>query len=316
MTKSQKTTVLFAVIIIVALAVIGSGVFTVSETDQYVITRFGKPVRTITEAGLNFKIPFIEEGIQLEKRILEWDGHPNQIPTLDKKYIIVDTTARWRIIDPRKFVESVRTERGAQSRLDDIIDSATREAISSHNLVETVRNSNTIIEMRAQAKEDQTMEGEERLALEKITVGRDKIQRSIFKHATPTIKRYGIVLIDVRIKRLNYEQSVQTKVFDRMISERKRIAEKLRSEGLGKKAEIEGRMDLELNKIQSEAYRKAQEIKGRADAKATAIYANAYNRDAEFFEFTRTLEAYRASLDDKFTLFLSSEGEFLELLNR
>lgn len=247
---------------------------------------------------------------------MEWDGYPNQVPTRDKKYIVVDTTARWKIIDPLKFIQSVRTESSAQSRLDDIIDSSAREAISRHDLVEVVRNSNKILEEREEAELDSAEQGEERLALPKVKVGREKIVKMILAQAKPTIKEYGIELIDVKIKRLNYEQSVEKKVFDRMISERKRIAEKLRSEGLGKKAEIEGRMNRELNKIESEAYKKSQEIVGKAEAESTSIYANAYNRDSEFFNFYRTLQTYQDSLDDKVILFMSSDGEFLEILNK
>jgi len=317
MNKQMKTGIIAGIVAVIVLIVLSAGIIIVSETDQYVITRFGKPIRQITEAGLNFKIPLMEEAIRLDKRILQWDGYPNQIPTRDKKYIIVDTTARWRIVDPRKFIETVRSERGAQSRLDDIIDSSTRETISRHNLVETVRNSNTIIEQAKKAREDKLeQQDEKRVDLKAIQVGREQLEAMILKQAAPTIEKYGISLIDMRVKRLNYEQSVQKKVFDRMISERKRIAEKLRSEGLGKRAAIEGRMDMDLDEIESEAYRKAQEIKGKADAEASAIYAGAYNRDPDFFEFTRTLEAYRNTLDEKTTLFLSSDGEFLELLNK
>ena len=312
----SKKPIIIAAFIVLGWTLLSASLIVVSEEHQYVITRFGKPVKEIKEAGLHYKVPFVEKAVKIEKRILEWDGYPNQIPTRDKKYIVVDTTARWRIDNPIRFLESVRTPRGAQSRLDDIIDSATREAISSHNLVEVVRNSNRILDERAKQREDQTIAtSPEHLELERIYVGRNKLQRSIFKGAAPTIKQYGIELIDVRIKRLNYEQSVQKKVFDRMISERKSIAEKLRSEGFGKQAEINGRMNRELDRIQSEAYKKAQLIKGKADGESTAIYARGYNRDPEFFSFTRTLEAYRQTLDDKVTLFLDTDGEFLELLN-
>lgn len=294
-----------------------SSFFVVSETDQYVITRFGKPVRRpISNAGLHFKLPIIEKANRLDKRILEWDGYPNQVPTRDKKYIKIDATARWRIIDPLKFIQTVRTESGAQSRLDDIIDSAAREAISRHDLVETVRNSNQILEERERAEDDLIGKAGERLTLETVKVGHEKIQQIILKQAAPTITEYGIELIDVRMKRLNYEDSVQAKVFDRMISERKQIAEKLRSEGMGKTAEIEGQMQKELNQIESDAYRKAEEIKGKADAEATAIYAEAYNRDPEFFDLYSTLQSYKKTLDEKVTLLLSSQGEFLRELNR
>lgn len=304
-------------ILLAVFFVIYSSYFVVSETEQYIITRFGKPVRKpIVTAGLAFKVPVIEKAIRLEKRVMEWDGYPNQIPTRDKKYIVVDATARWKIVDPLKFIETVRTERGAQSRLDDILDSAVRESVSRHNLWETVRSTNRILETIRDQLKDSSEIGEERLELERIEVGRQKIEHMILEHAKPTIAEYGIELIDIRIKRLNYEASVQQKVFERMISERKRIAEKLRSEGAGKKAEIEGKTNKELNGIESEAYRQAQEIKGRADGEAANIYADAYQRDASFFAFIRTLSAYRESLDKKVTLFLSSDGEYLSNLNR
>lgn len=304
-------------ILLAVFFVLYSSYFVVSETEQYIITRFGKPVRQpVTTAGLAFKVPVIEKAIRLEKRVMEWDGYPNQIPTRDKKYIVVDATARWKIVDPLKFIETVRTERGAQSRLDDILDSAVRESVSRHNLWEAVRSTNRILETLRDQLKDSSEIGEERLELEKIEVGRQKIEHMILEHAKPTIAEYGIELIDIRIKRLNYEASVQQKVFERMISERKRIAEKLRSEGAGKKAEIEGKTNKELNGIESEAYKQAQEIKGKADGEAANIYAAAYQRDAAFFDFTRTLSAYKESLDKKVTLFLSSSGEFLSKLNQ
>lgn len=312
------------VIVIVVLLVTNASYFIVSETEQCIITRFGKPVRDpIMTAGLHFKVPFLEKATRFEKRVLEWDGYPNQITTRDKKYILVDTTARWKIVDPLKYLQTVRGESGAQSRLDDIIDSATREAISRHNLVETVRTSNRIMDKIAQQpKEEKTFEpqdddlGSERLAMERIKVGRDQLQKMILTHATPLIQEYGIELIDVRIKRLNFENSVQEKVFDRMISERKRIAEGLRSEGLGKRAEIEGEMKLELNKIESEAYRLAQEIKGGADAEATTIYAQAYQVSPDFFEFIRTMQTYEDVFNEKFLLLLSTNGELLSKINK
>lgn len=304
------------IIIFLFLLVSQSSFFVVEETDQYILTRFGKPVRDpISKAGLHFKIPLIEKAVRLDKRILQWDGYPNQIPTLDKKYIIVDSTARWRISDPLKFIQSVKTEQQAQTRLDDIIDSATRQAISKHRLVESVRNSNQILTQRNHERDAEENElYEDRLSLEKISVGRDKIQQMILAQASPTIREYGIELIDVRIKRLNYEASVEQKVFDRMISERKRIAEKLRSEGYGKKAEIDGQMKKELNRIESEAYRSSQEIKGAAQAEATSIYAEAYSKNPEFFEFEKSMQTYINSLKEKTVLFLSPESEFLRFL--
>lgn len=291
-----------------------SSYFVVSEMEQVIITRFGKPVRApITEAGLYFKFPLIEKAITIDKRILEWDGDvSNEIPTLDKKYIFVDTTARWKITDPLKFIQSVGSESGAQTRLDDIIDSATREVISRNNLVETVRVSNHILE---QKKSETASIAQEATAIEKIEIGRNKLQKMILDLAKPTITEYGIELIDVQIKRIDYKDSVRQKVFERMISERKSAAEKIRSEGFGKKAEIEGLMNKDLNKIESEAYKAAQEIKGKADAEASSIYAEAYGKNPDFFAFYRTLDAYKNTIKNNFVFFLSSKGEFLEMLN-
>ncbi|MCP4648458.1 MAG: protease modulator HflC [PVC group bacterium] len=291
-----------------------SGVFyIIGETHQVVVTQFGQPIGTpITKAGLHFKMPFIQQANYFDKWILEWDGEPNQIPTKDKRYILVDTTARWKIVDALKFLQSVGNERGGQARLDDIIDSATRDAVTNQNLVEAVRNTNRIMEQKAKATENDSMGQVEEL--EKIDYGREHLTRAILEEASKIVPQYGIELIDVRIKRINYVSEVQKKVFERMISERKRAAEQYLSEGEGKKAEIEGTRAKELNQIQSEAYRVAEEIKGKADAEATNIYADAYNKSPEFYAFLKTLETYKNTIDETTTLILTTDSEYLKYL--
>ena len=303
--------VAIGVLVLLGLIILVSGLYTVDMTKQVVITRFGKPVGdAIKEAGLHWKMPLIETANFFEKRILEWDGDPNQIPTKDKKYIWVNTYARWRIADPLKFFQSVRNELGAHGRLDDIIDAATRDYITAHLLLEIVRNSN---------REMATAEAELELAEEvKVPIqwGREKISRQVLERASQMVPQYGIELIDVRIKHINYVEEVRRKVYERMISERTRIAEKFRSEGQGKKAEIEGQMEKELQRITSEAYRTAQEIMGKADAEATNIYAEAYNKDAEFYSFLKTLETYKQTLSGETWLILGTDSEYLKYLKK
>jgi membrane protease subunit HflC len=300
--------ILIIVPVIVVLIVVAGTLYTVDETKQVVITQFGEPIgKPITRAGLHVKKPFIQKVNYFEERLLSWDGSATQIPTKDKKFIWVDTTARWRIVDPLKFLQTVGDERIAQGRLDDIIDSATRNQITSHLLYELVRNSQREFvqaELGVGAAEE----------MGEVRFGRDKITRMILEEAAPGVTQYGIELVDIRVKRLNYVEEVREKVYARMISERKRVAEQYRSEGQGKKAEIEGMREKELRKITSEAYRKAQEIKGKADAEATAIYAQAYNKDPEFYSFLRTLDTYRQTLDEETWLILTSNSEFYKYL--
>jgi membrane protease subunit HflC len=295
---------------LLALIVVWSSLYTVSETEQIIITRFGAPVgRPIVEAGLHAKLPFIQEVNRFEKRWLEWDGDANQVPTRDKKYIWVDTYARWRIADALQFFQRLRDERGAQSRLDDIIDGETRNVIANNNLLEVVRSSNRAFE---KGDEVEDVVGEE--AAREVLVGRDKITRRILERAAQVMPDYGIELVDVQIQRINYVNDVQAKVFDRMISERKRIADRHRSEGQGKSAEIRGKKERELKVIESDAYRQAQEIMGRADAEAAAIYAAAYNRDRELYRFSRTLQTYRDTIDEESWLMLSTNAEVFRYL--
>jgi len=307
----QISQIIIIPVILVVLLFATGALYIVSETQQVVITQFGEPIgKPVTKAGLHFKIPLIRQANYFEKRILEWDGDPNQIPTKDKRYIWVDTTARWRISDPLKFLQSVTSETGAHARLDDIVDSATRDFITNHNLVEAARNSNRLLtESDANVIEGVTRSDER---LEEIGVGRELLTRGILQEASKIVPQYGIELIDVRIKRINYVKDVQVKVFERMISERRRAAERYRSEGQGKKAEIEGQMIKELNQIQSEAYKVAEEIKGKADAEAINIYADAYNSDPEFYSFIKTLDTYRNTIDKSSTIVLGTDSEYFE----
>jgi membrane protease subunit HflC len=304
-------------IIILAVILAVSGVFyTIDETQQVVVTQFGKLVgQPRTQSGLYFKLPFVQMANYFDKRILEWDGDADQIPTREKRLIWVDTTARWRIADALKFMKRVGTEPNAQTRLDDIIDAKTREAISSHALVEMIRSSNRLIEEGSAAALENAADEFGKTALAPIKKGREEISDLILERAAEAVKDYGIELVDVKIKRINYVKEVQHKVYERMISERKRAAEQFRSEGQGKKAEIEGQRAKELQQIESEAYRRAQEIKGKADAEAIKIYADAYNKDPEFYSFLKTLETYRKTIDDRTTLMLTTDNDFYEYLN-
>jgi len=279
-------------------------------------------VSSVTEAVLQFKIPFIRKIRLMDKRILNWDGEPNRIPTKDKKYIRVDTTARWRIKDPLLFLQTVQSERGAATRLDGILDSVTRDTISNHNLVEAVRNTNAILEKieerRAQKKKGKLDVADEEVTgeIEAVTMGREKLSAIIVERAAEELKQFGIELIDVQLRRIAYEASVEAKVYERMISERKRIAQKIRSVGLGKKAEIAGKTSRDLQKIQSEAYRKEQVIKGVAEASAIVIYGRAMNADPVFYEFLRKLEAYKKAIPADTKLILSTDSKFLDLLQK
>ena len=303
------------VLIIIALIVLGSAFYTLSESEQAIITQFGKPIGgAITMAGLHVKIPFIQALHRFEKRILIWDGSADQIPTSDKKYIWLDSTARWRIIDPLLFYQSVGNVTGAQSRLDDIIDSAARDVVSSHLLIEVVRNSNQILEKDLERMEEE----EERVevVLEKIELGREELTKEILARASELVPQYGIELLDVQVKRLNYIEDVRKKVYERMTSERQRIASKYRSEGEGKRAEIVGTKERELNKIYSEAYKRSQEIRGEADAEATKIYADAYKLDPEFYSFLKTLEIYRKTVGENSRAILTTDSDIYSYLKR
>ena len=292
---------------------LSAALYTVTEADQVVITRFGKPVgKPIVKPGLQFKIPFVDAVNRFDKRFLAWDGDANQMVTADKKYIWVDTFARWRITDPLRFFEKVRNEVGAQTRLDDLIDGATRTAVASSKLIEMVRSSNDPLD-RGMEIEDSELLGAN-TALEKVEYGRAKVQERILELAVKPVADLGIELLDVRIKRINYVQSVQRKVFDRMVSERQRIAAQYRSEGQGEAARIRGQMEKERKQIESEAYKKAEEVKGNADAEATLIYAKAFEKDPEFYRFIKTLETYRKSFDSATVLVMDANDPFAKYL--
>ncbi len=311
----MKKALNYAIGILALLAVLTlSGAFyTVEEGQQAILLQFGKVVGDpITDAGLHFKIPFIQNVRRFEKRLLIWDGDPEEIPTKGREFIKVDATARWRIADPRKFLESVATEQGAQSRLDDIIDSAVRSQVSGNELVELVRSASWVTPGE-EVLEEIPVEREEELK-KKISLGREEITRAIVAEAEKVVPQFGIKLIDVRIKRLNYVQSVREKVYARMISERKRIAARFRSEGEGESAEVLGNMEKELRQIRSDAYRRAQKIRGKADAEATKIYGEAFGKDPEFYAFSRTLEAYKEGQNENSVLILTTESDYYRYL--
>lgn len=297
------TGILIVLVLIVAAM---NGFYILPEGTQAVITQFGKPVgHPITDAGLKFKIPFIQEATFFEKKILIWDGDPNQIPTNDKTYVYLDITARWRIADALKFLQAVNNVSRAQSRLDDIIDGTVRDLVNKNNLVEIIRSSDWSAESLPADKEDEE---------EPIKLGRDKIAALIHKTASSQTPEYGIELVDVMFKRVNYIESVRLKVYDRMVSERKRIAAEKRSQGEGQKAEIMGKVEKELKEITSTANREAQEIKGKADAEAARIYAEAYSRDPEFYAFSRSLESYKQAVGGNTRLVISADSPFYKYL--
>jgi membrane protease subunit HflC len=302
------------VALVVAILLVLSGtLYTLPEGQQAIILQFGRPVgEPVTQAGLHVKLPFVQEVRRFEKRLLIWDGDPNQIPTKGREFIWVDTTARWRIADAKKFLENVATEAGARSRLDDIIDSVVRDQVSASELVELVRSASWEVP-EGEVLEEVPAEVQEELK-KQVTRGREELTRTILTEARKVIPQYGIELVDVRIKRLNYVESVREKVYARMVSERKRIAARFRSEGEGRSAEILGTMEKELRQIRSTAYRRAQEIRGKADAEATRVYGAAYNRDPEFYAFSRTLEAYKEGHNKNSTLILTTDSDYYRYL--
>lgn len=312
----KKLAFLFILLIVImAVITLSSALYIVNEPEQVIITQFGKPVGDpVLEPGIHFKTPFIQKANYFEKRFLEWDGDANQIPTKDKRFIWVDTYARWRIVDPLLFFQRVRDERGAQTRLDDILDGETRNVIANHNLVEIVRSSNRELQFGDIFQDQKTVS-----SLAMIKHGRDRITKIIIKAASPRLRELGIELLDLKFKRINYVKEVQRKIFDRMIAERQRIAERFRSEGRGEAAEIIGKKERELRKIRSEAYREAQKIMGKADAEATAIYASAYDQSPaarDFYRFLKTMETYRNTLSEKDWLVLTTEGDLFRFLRK
>ena len=307
MTRSNS--VLIAVVVVV-LIVLTQSMYTVSEIEQAIITQFGEPVgEPVVSAGLHFKIPFIQRVNVFDKRFLEWDGNPNQVPTKDKRFIWVDTYARWRITDPLLFFQRLRDELGAQSRLDDILDGETRNAVARHDLIELVRSTNRNVE------DVQIESEEEAVILNQIERGRQEITSEILETASGRTSDLGIELLDLRLKRINYVEEVQQDVFARMIAERKRIAEQFRSEGQGESARIDGERERDLARITSEAYREAEELRGKADAEATRIYADAYNRDTDFYAFMKSLETYEQTMDAETSFILGTDSELLRFLD-
>jgi membrane protease subunit HflC len=309
----------------VALGILVFGcAYTVDQTEQVVVTQFGRPVGEPINsnkndgdgAGLHFKIPFVQQANRFEKRILEWDGAPSEMTTRDKLYVVVDTFARWRIVDPLVYFQSLRDERSAMSRIDDIIGSETRNVIARHDLIELVRSDKT-----RKPEQDATLAEASATVgtLPPIQFGREELEREILAAAAPKMGIWGIELLDVRFKRVNYKEGVIEKIYDRMISERMQIAERFRSEGAGEAAKIDGRREKDLQRIQSDAYRKVQEIKGTADAKASEVYARAYASSpvaADFYTFLQTLDTYQKTLGSDSTMVLTTDSDFFRLLKR
>lgn len=299
---------LFLLVIAIVVMVGFNSVYIVDETEQVVVTQFQKVVgEPVKKPGLKFKVPFIQRAITFPKNLLTWDGDPDQFPTKDKTYILVDTFARWRIQDPVKFFQAVATEKSAQNRLDEIIDPAVRNLIAEYPLVESVRNSDRALDT-FEGTHDENQQGTQY----KIDTGRDEITKQIVSQAKDKLLPFGIELMDVKIKRINYSQDVRESVYERMIAERKQIAEKYRAEGEGEAQNIKGEKEKELQVIRSEAYKTTQKIKGDADAQATQIYAKAYSADPEFYAFLKTMEVYKATMKEDSTLILSTDSDFMK----
>lgn len=307
---------MFALILLVLVGIVGlEALYTVDETERVIITQFGKPIGdVIDKAGLKLKIPFIQKVNRIEKRILVWDGSANDMPTKDKLYITVDTFGRWRIKDPLQYFLRLRDERSAQSRLEDILGSETRNAVAKHELIEIIRTDKDRL-----AEVDPLLADVDISTLLPITKGRQRIEADIFDAALGKLSEFGIELLDIRFKRINYNESVRQKIYARMVSERDQIAERFRSEGAGEAARITGNKERELKKIISEAYREIQTIQGDADAKATDIYARSYNQSpaaANFYEFVKTLETYQSVIDTNTTLILSTDSDLMGLIKQ
>lgn len=314
---SRNARIVLVAVLGIGAYLLASSLYIVSEVEQVIITQFGKPVGDpVTSAGLKVKVPFIHDVNPIDKRVLEWDGSPSDMPTKDKLYISVDLFARWRITDPLQYFLRLRDERSAQSRLDDILGSETRNAVAKHELIEIIRTTKDREPLRdvllTAVEKDLNMG-----ALVPIQKGRQLVEQQIFASAAEKVRVFGIELLDIRFKRINYNESVRPKIYDRMISERRQIAERFLSEGNGEAARIRGNRVRDLNKIQSEAYRQVEEIRGVADAKASEIYAGAYNQSPEavtFYEFTRTMQAYQVIIADNSMLVLSTDSDLFKFL--
>jgi membrane protease subunit HflC len=314
---SRSKAVAVLAILFIALFVARSSIYTVSEVEQAIITQFGKPVGgPVTSAGLKLKVPFIQDVNLIDKRVLEWDGNPSDMPTKDKLYVSVDLFARWRIVDPLQYFLRLRDERSAQSRLDDVLGSETRNAVAKHELIEIVRTTKDRVPLRDTALNDAGRQLDVG-SLVPVQKGRKVVEQEIFAEAADKVRVFGIELLDIRFKRINYNESVRPKIYDRMISERRQIAERFLSEGNGEAARIRGNRVRDLNKIQSEAYRQVEQIRGLADAKATEIYAKAYNQSPQavaFYEFTRTMQSYKSIIGENTTLVLSTGSDLFKFL--
>jgi membrane protease subunit HflC len=335
---NRAYTPLLVVVAVVVVAILSGAFYKVNEREQVIITQFGRPVRgPLTEPGLKMKVPFVQTVRRFEKRILEWDGTSEQIPTLDKRFILLDTTARWRIVDPLRFLQAAGNERSAQSRLDDIVESSARDVVSSHDLIQVVRNFQRVLEVPRESQEnpdaaalpkdaapapvDSAQETTEAAPVPVLSdaeleerLGREKLSLLMAERAREILQNLGIELIDINIKRINYVREVEEKVYERMISERRRIAAQFRSEGDGASARIRGEMERELDRIQSEAYRKAQDIIGQGDAEAARIYAESYGANPEFYSFVQTLETYKETMQGNANLLLTTDSDFYRYL--
>ncbi|MGM0566787.1 MAG: protease modulator HflC [Bacteroidota bacterium] len=311
---SQNKIIISIIAALAVILVLTQSLYTVNETEQVVVTQFGKPVgEPITEPGLQMKVPFIQTANFFDKRFLEWDGDPNQVPTEDKKFIFVDTYARWQITDPLQFYKRLTNERGAQSRLDDLLDGETRDNVASNELVELVRTTNR------QAEQTDRISEMIDDSLQDISYGRASIQKTVLEQANTEAEDLGIRILDFRFKRINYVEDVRERVYDRMNSERYRIADKFRSEGQGEASRINGQKERELNEIQSEAFRKAETIKGISDAEAASIYASAYNKNRqsrEFYQFRKTMETFQKTFDTSTTVIFGDESELYQYLQK
>jgi membrane protease subunit HflC len=315
MNKNQIFSTFGLIILIIAGVVFRASIYTLDQAEQAVIVQLGAPVGDpVTEPGLHFKLPFIQEVRRFDKRVISWDGDPNQIPTRGEQFISVDTTARWRISDPLIFMQRVQNERGATMRLNDILDSVVRDKISATDLVEIVRSKDWKISEADLARVQLNGKDDEEILLQEVKTGRQELVRSIYTQAASQMPEMGIELIDIRIKRIDYVEAVEQRVFDRMIAERQRIAEQFRSEGEGRAAEIDGDTRRELSEIQSEANRKAEIIRGQADAEASSIYSQAFGAAPEFYAFLRTLESYPKTVQSTSTLILGTDSEYFRYL--
>ncbi len=299
---------LFLILIAVGIIVVYNSAYIVDETEQVVITQFGRVVgESVSDPGLKFKLPFVQQAIVFPKNLLTWDGVPGQYPTKDKTYIWVDTFARWKIVDAVRFFQAVKTEQGALGRLNSIIDPAVRNLIASFPLIESVRNTDRSLDTFETSAEEET-----KRVQYKITLGRDEITRRIVVQAKDKLAQFGIELVDVKIKRINYIEDVRRAVYGRMIAERNQIAEKFRAEGKGDASNIRGEKEKDLQVIKSQAYKDAQTLKGTADATAIQIYAKAYGMDPEFYAFTKTMDVYKKTMNKDSTLVLSTDSDFMK----